>query len=401
MTKTKTNLEEQIAEASYVCGRCGSCRNVCPVYQEIKWESSSPRGKIALAKDIFLKHKSDKMTEFYTRRLLECTLCGRCEEICAAGIHTRELWLDLRESLREKGRLHPNFRHLSEQIALTHNISATANEYRLDWTDDLDDFEVPQSKDGSEVAYFVGCVSSFYPQLAEIPQSIVKILEQGQVSYTVLGGEEWCCGFPLISAGMSGEAQALARHNMEKVRALGVKTLITGCASCFHTWSEEYQRLLGEAGGEAEKGAGFEVLHVTEYFARLLREKRLMPAGISETVTYHDPCDLGRNSGVYEAPRDILQAIPGLDYVEMCRNRELADCCGGGGNLQMVDSGLSQAIAGRRVGAAVETGASILVSACQQCVQTLREAARKEKLPLEVMDITELLWRVLENERGV
>ncbi|MHB1407914.1 MAG: (Fe-S)-binding protein [Desulfitobacteriaceae bacterium] len=396
MPKTKTNLEERIAEASYVCGRCGSCRNVCPVYQEIKWESSSPRGKIALAKDIFLKHKQDKMTEFYTQRLLECTLCGRCEEICAADIHTRELWLDLRESLREKGRLHPNFRHLGEQVTSTHNISPTANEYRLDWTVDLDDFEVPEGKVGSEVAYFVGCVSSFYPQLAEIPQSIVKILEQGQISYTVLGGEEWCCGFPLISAGMSGEAQELARHNMEKVRALGVKTLITGCASCFHTWSEEYPVLLGEA----EQELGFEVLHVTEYLARLLQEKCLMPAGLSETVTYHDPCDLGRNSGVYEAPRDILQAIPGLDYVEMFRNRELADCCGGGGNLQMIDSGLSQAIAGRRVGAAVETGASILVSACQQCVQTLRDAARKEKLALEVMDITELLWRVLDHERG-
>ncbi|KLU60638.1 anaerobic glycerol-3-phosphate dehydrogenase subunit C [Peptococcaceae bacterium CEB3] len=396
MPKTKTNLEERIAEASYVCGRCGSCRNVCPVYQEIKWESSSPRGKITLAKDVFLKHKHNKMTEFYTQRLLECTLCGKCEEICAAGIHTRGLWLDLRESLRETGRLHPNFRHLGEQIATTHNISATANEYRLDWTDDLDDFEVPQSKDGSEVAYFVGCVSSFYPQLADIPQSIVKILEQAPVKYTVLGGEEWCCGFPLISAGMSGEAQELARHNIEKVRALRVKTLITGCASCFHTWSQEYPLLLGKS----KQDLGFEVLHVTEYFARLLQEKRLMPAGLSETVTYHDPCDLGRNSGVYEDPRVILQAIPGLDYVEMFHNRELADCCGGGGNLQMVDSGLSQAIAGRRVRAAVETGASILVSACQQCVQTLRDAARKEKLALEVMDVTELLWQVLDHETG-
>jgi len=398
MPKTKTDLEERIARTSYVCGRCGSCRSVCPVYQEIKWESSSPRGKIALAKDIFVKHKSDKITESYTQRLLECTLCGRCEEICAADVHTRVLWLDLRESLRETGRLHPNFQRLGEQVASTHNISPTANEFRLDWTVDLDDFEVPEGKVESEVAYFVGCVSSFYPQLADIPQSIVKILEQAQASYTVLGGEEWCCGFPLISAGMSGEARKLAGHNIEKVRALGVKTLITGCASCFHTWSKEYPRLLGEAGGEVEKELGFEVLHVTEYFARLLREKRLMPVSMAETVTYHDPCDLGRNSGVYEAPREILLSIPGLEYVEMFRNRESADCCGGGGNLQMVDSALSQAIATRRVGAAVESGASILVSACQQCVQTLREAARKERLPLEVRDITELLWEVLDRK---
>lgn len=386
--KNIQDLRQHIAASSYVCGRCGSCRSVCPVYREIGWESAAPRGKIALAKEIFLKKKETKVTDSYGKRVLECTLCGKCEEICAAGIKTRELWLDLREDLRDRGMEHPNLQQIARQIEKTHNISTLPNEGRVDWLEDLDEVEeeVEIVKPGSEVTYFVGCVSSFYPMAAGIPQSIVCLLDKAQVNFTLLGSEEWCCGFPLIAAGNRQQVGELAQHNVDKVRSLGVKTLITGCASCYHTWTHEYPVIVGE-------DLGFEVLHAAQYFARLVREGELVPGSLDETVTYHDPCDLGRNSGIYDEPRELLQGIDGLDFVEMPHLREMADCCGGGGNLQAVDKDLSQAIAVKRVHEAAATGATILASACQQCVQTLQTAARQEKLPLEVLDITELLWR--------
>jgi len=387
--KTIEKIREQIAKTSYICGSCGSCRSVCPVYREIGWESSAPRAKIALAKEVFLKKKENKATDQYAQRLQECTLCGKCAEICAAGINTRELWLELREDLKARGMEHPNLTQMALQIKATHNISTFPNEDRLDWAEDLEDVEVEASKAGSEVAYFVGCVSSFYPMSVGISESIVSLLDRADVFYTVLGSEEWCCGFPLIASGNSQQVTELAQHNVEKVRALGVKTLITGCASCYHTWTHEYPTILGE-------DLGFEVLHATQYMARLIRTKQLIPGSLEETVTYHDPCDLGRNSGIYDEPREILQAIEGLSFVEMPHRRKMADCCGGGGNLAAVDKDLSQAIAVKRVREAVAIGATILTSACQQCVQTLQMAARQEKLPLEVLDVTELLWRSLE-----
>lgn len=389
--KSRGELEEKIAAMSAVCGRCGSCRSTCPIYREIKWESSSPRGKIALAKDIFLRKQPSQMTESYIQRLLECTLCGQCTEICAAGLDTRELWLELRENLAQTGHLAPAFQQLSEQVESKHNISSTPNAYRLDWAEDLDELEVLENETGKEVAYFVGCVASFFPQLSELPQSIVKILDRAQVPYTLLGGEEWCCGFPLIAAGLPEKAKECAQHNVEVVRALGVKTLITGCASCYHTWYHDYPELLGEP-------LGFEVQHVTQFLAGLIRDKKIPLHKIEETVTYHDPCDLGRNGGIFDDPREILKAIPGLHFVEMLKNRKEADCCGGGGNLQSINPELSQAIALKRVEAAEATGASLLVSACQQCVQTLRLGARKNKRPIEVLDIVELLLRAIEEE---
>ena len=120
--KTIEKIREQIAKTSYICGSCGSCRSVCPVYREIGWESSAPRAKIALAKEVFLKKKENKATDQYAQRLQECTLCGKCAEICAAGINTRELWLELREDLKARGMEHPNLTQMALQIKATHNI---------------------------------------------------------------------------------------------------------------------------------------------------------------------------------------------------------------------------------------------------------------------------------------
>lgn len=379
-----------LADEALICGRCGSCRYDCPVYKEIGWESAAPRGKISLAREIFARGRSDLLSDEYAKRIAQCTMCGACTQNCAARIGLNQFWQELREKLAKQGMVPKGYSALVENLANKKNITNFDNATRLDWAEDLD--EVPETLDCEpevEVLYFVGCVSSFFPRAAQVPAAIVQLLERAGVSFTTMGGEEWCCGFPLLAAGASSEMEDFARHNVEKARSLHVKTMITGCPSCYHSWTHVYPALLGE-------DPGFRVMHATEYLAELVRDKKLVPNELEETVTYHDPCDLGRNSGVFDAPREIIQSIPGIEFVEMPTNRAASTCCGGGGNLQSADAALADAIAGRRIKEAAATGAGIVVSACQQCEQMLEKAARSNKLPLQVMDVAELLLMAVE-----
>jgi heterodisulfide reductase subunit D len=138
---------------------------------------------------------------------------------------------------------------------------------------------------------------------------------------------------------------------------------------------------------------GLEMLHAAEFLADLMDQGRLHLREINQTVTYHDPCDLGRKSEVYEAPRRVLQRIPGLTLVEMSDNREDSLCCGGGGNLETYDPELVDALSARRLAQAQQSGAQIIVSACQQCERTLANASRRQRARLRVLDITEIVWK--------
>jgi Fe-S oxidoreductase len=206
----------------------------------------------------------------------------------------------------------------------------------------------------------------------------------------MLGGDEWCCGFPLRIAGMGDSARELMRHNVDSVLALGAKRLVTTCPSCYHTWKHEYPELLGEP-------LGFEVLHATEMLADLAESGALKLNPIEATVTYHDPCDLGRTSGIYEAPRRIIRAIPGVQFKEMEDHHELALCCGGGGDAEMANAELTQAVGKRRLAQAQATGAGYILSACQQCKRTIASAARREKARVRVLDIAELVWQSMQD----
>jgi Fe-S oxidoreductase len=244
-------------------------------------------------------------------------------------------------------------------------------------------------KEGAETVYFMGCVGAMYPRVYSVPQSLAQILDRVGENFTTLGGDEWCCGFPLEIAGMGKHAHALARHNVEAVRALGARRLVATCPSCYHTWAHEYPRILDEP-------LGFEVLHATELLAELIDANKIELHPLEQVVTYHDPCDLGRTSGIYDAPRRIIQAIPGVQFVEMADNREMSLCCGGGGDAEMADPELTAAVAKRRIQQAQQTGASMLISACQQCNRTLAEAARKNRVRIRAMDITEMVWQAMQ-----
>ena len=239
------------------------------------------------------------------------------------------------------------------------------------------------------MAIVVGCVASFYPMVYGIPQAMVQVMDRAGVDFATLGGEEWCCGYPLFTAGMEDLVADLMAHNVARVREMGAKTLVTTCPSCHYTWAHLYPLF-------DPSPLGFEVLHASQYLARLLEEGELRLGSFEQVVTYHDPCDLGRKSGVYDAPRQVIEAVPGIEFREMGATRENALCCGGGGDVQIVDESVTAAVADRRLGQAQRTGARVVLSACQQCKRTLMAAARRNKVRVRVMDIAELVWRAIE-----
>jgi heterodisulfide reductase subunit D len=205
------------------------------------------------------------------------------------------------------------------------------------------------------------------------------------VDFTILGGEEWCCGFPLIGAGVPEKAQEMVEHNLEKVKALGAKKVVFSCPSCHRTWKEHYDTDL-------------ELFHSTQLIERLIEDGVIPLREVNTTVTYHDPCDLGRKGGVYDAPRKILKSIPGITLVELENNRALSVCCGGGGNLEMADSGLSETVAQKKIEEIQRTGAKTIVTSCQQCVRTIKARVRRQKADLSVLDITELVLQAMSHD---
>ena len=390
--KTSLPLSVRDLVALDSCVKCGSCVDVCPVYAQTRQLETTMGGFFTNLKSSVRKayglpgillgfSKKKDMPKEYSDHSYLCTLCGRCKVVCPGFIDTKDLRIAARGFMVEKQVYPRALDLLRERLLQVHNITGEANETRPSWVEALG--EVPPhryQKEKAEVAYFVGCVASFFPMTKKIPQSFVQILDRAGMDFTILGGEEWCCGFPLIGAGMKKEARAFLQHNQEKLKERGVEKVVFACPSCYHTWAEECEN-------------GIEIFHSTQFIKRLIDEGRI---GFKETavkVTYHDPCDLGRASGVYEAPRQILRVIPGVELVEMKGNREHCTCCGGGGNLEMVNPDLSASMALAKIEEIKATGAGTVITACQQCVRTILTNARRKKIPVAAMDITEFVLK--------
>jgi Fe-S oxidoreductase len=379
------SVEEEVQH----CVRCGLCLAACPGYRESLNESESPRARIALVRALKEGLLEDP-TDSFSNAFFRCLLCGACAFICPSGVAVDRILELTRGELADLSLLPPALSELDARIAQSRNILAEENEGRLIWADNLPTPPSGLGKQQAEIAYFVGCVSSFFPRSYKVPQALVQILDRANVDYALLGGAEWCCGYPLFINGELDRARDLIQHNVEAVRAMGAKKIATTCPSCFHFWKHGYPTALGV------KDLELEVQHATEFLADLLETGSVELHEVEETVTYHDPCDLGRKGGVTEAPRRILAQIPELRLVEMAENRDSSHCCGGGGNLESFAPKMGQAVARSRIRQAADVGAGTLVSACQQCERTLFNAARAERLRIRVKDITEVVLEAME-----
>lgn len=373
ITQLKKLSYEEVAK----CNRCGFCLPNCPIYLVEHKESATPRGRNAITRAV-IEGRLDWSPET-ENSIFSCLGCGACTAACFPKVETKELVFRDRECLVGEG-LYPK---IAERVARfleeSHNISDDDNEERGEWQELIKGLpEHAFEKAHAEVVFFVGCVASFFPLAQKIPANMARIMERAKVDFTILGGEEWCCGFPLIGAGMPDKVEALIEHNLNKVKEIGAKEIVFTCPSCYHTWKQLYE-------------ADLKVYHASQMLAQMITDGRLPLKEIEAKVTYHDPCDLGRNSGVFEEPRQVLNAIPGIQLVELPHNRQLSMCCGGGGNLEMVNPELSGKVAQMKIEEIQQTGADMVVSSCQQCLRTIYSRARRENIPLVVKDLTELV----------
>jgi Fe-S oxidoreductase len=346
-----------------------------------------------------------------------CTLCGACDVMCKRTLETERLLVieELRRGLAEKGLAPKNpISRLSKAVDQYHNAFGAPEAKRFSW---LDGKRRSGIKSTAKTAYFVGCTSSY--KHPEIARATVDLLQAATVEFMILEPEEWCCGNPLLRTGLVKQAEGVMNHHLQVIRELGIETIITSCAECYHMWKVDYPRQ------QDKKNLGYEVLHITELLAGLLKEGILkFTRPVDMTVTYHDSCRLGRLSephepwsgkrlpygkldppkiwrrgtrGVYGPPRAILQAIPGMKLLEMERVRENTFCCGAGAAVKWINRDFALQTGIERVTEASDTGAQVLVSACPFCKWNFQDATSIKGSQLEVLDIVEIAARAISN----
>jgi glycolate oxidase len=375
---------EEIDNEVLACIHCGFCRLGCPTFTVTQRESKNARGRNALA--FYYMNGSIEPSKELAESFYSCTTCQACTYFCPALIKVDEIVEGARRKLYEAGYTPEPVLGVRDNILKMGNVYASARAERIEIYPPAlkEKAKTGTLKSKAETLLFMGCVPS-YLDMKMVP-SLVKPLDTAGVDYTALAMEESCCGFPLFLMG-SSEFETRAEQLMTKIKATGAKELVTPCAGCYKTFKKIYPTI-----GDL----GLEVYHSVHYLEKLINEGRLTLKGdLGKKVTYHDPCDLGRAFKIFEEPRNILQKIPGLDYVEMERNRLKARCCGGGGGVLANNPDMAEEMGADRVRDALAVGADIIVSGCAACKDNLKKGAKaipkQERGKIKVMDITEIV----------
>lgn len=387
------------------CTRCGRCQDVCPAYltgkplspknliQELKVHLVE-QGPSLLRRRVRGRDGSDSDCPVLLEgvvtedELWACTTCGACEEACPVFVEPIRKIVDVRRNLvLEQGKIPATIMSSLRSLQDRGHPWKGASASRTDWTSGLH-VKTLSTNGTAGLLFWVGCTAAVQERGMNIPISMVKILGAAGVDIGLLGHEESCCGHFARRIGDEYLFQCQAKQNIETLQRYQVKKIVTACPHCYHTLKYEYPQFGGE----------FEVVHHTEFLLQLIREGRLkLTEELSKTVAYQDPCYLGRYHGIYEAPREILAAIPGVEVVEMGRCGSGSLCCGAGGGRMWMEEDPDQRVNELRLKDAVATGADLIVTACPFCLQMFEDAARAldPEKPLEVVDLVELLERAL------
>ncbi|WP_424359028.1 (Fe-S)-binding protein [Methanocella sp. MCL-LM] len=337
------------------CTRCGRCRALCPVNEELGWESTNARGRMllarALAEDV---QPSEAMkNSFYT-----CLTCAMCSSTCPSGAKPDEVVEAARQELVRAGTVPPYYCTVADNIEKFGNPLGDSSS-RSAWA--------PAGSTGkSDLIYFAGCLMSYRKQ-AEARAAFSLLSRFG----AKLLEDERCCGSPLLRL---GGKPATIEHNIRQIEQSGAKTIVTSCAGCYKTLKESY-------------GLDVEVLHITQFLARKVDELGLKPLPLK--LTYHDPCHLGRCMKVYEEPRLLIRRIG--SFTEMASSKQDARCCGGGGGVRRGYKDLAQKVAAKRLNE-VPAGTDYIVTACPMCNSNLEDAGGK------VIDICDLILKSISQK---
>ena len=366
------------ADSSRLCFQCGKCDVYCP------WNTVRD---FSIRK--IIREATFGLTEIEGDDIWRCTTCGSCPSICPRGVGQIEIGVAVRRVAAEYG-------VFPESVSAVRNASASLvaegnplNAQRADRAEWAEGADVPPFAEEMDYLYFVGCYFSYDPRLKKVAVATAKILDMAGVSFGTLGNSESCCGESIRKTGGEQEFRDLAKGNIKTFIDRGVKKIIVSSPHCFHTFKNEYPEFMVD----------FEVVHVSQLLAQLIEEGRIELDGeFAKRVTYHDPCYLGRHNGVYDAPRQVLHEVPGLELVEMSASRRDSLCCGGGGGRIWMETPKSERFSDIRVQQAAETGAEVLVTSCPYCITNFEESrlGMDDDEVLEIKDLTEIVAEAIE-----
>ena len=336
MSDRYTDLEK-LKQEMLTCTMCGFCKNVCPVFLDVGWDTGSPRGRMTMAYGL-ISGELD-IDETFVNRLFQCTQCRDCLRRCPSNAECPDVVLAARREMVRRGMAGEN------QTAAMENIKKTGNIFA--------DLEVEFPEQEGMVPLFIGCQHLARPNSTKKNLLLLKRLG---VSPKLV--KETCCGFPLKLMGFEEEHQKQV-EKLKQAFSPGEDPILTFCPACKVQLEEIFER---------------EVRHVLqEINDRLEEEKVTRP--LNAKVTYHDPCDLSRRAGITEEPREILEKI-GCELLEMKNVKNTSRCCGGGGGILTWDAELSERMSAARMEEAIKTGADMVVTACPTCEQTLKKGAK-------------------------
>lgn len=384
----KIEITRDIFDIVSKCVRCRFCFTECPIYEVSDgWVTQGGSG---ITQSLYYGLKFDKIDEDLRNILMRCTTCRSCEIICErlmAGVKLVDA-IHMGRQLLFELEIPP----IREQQKALEFLQKFGNPYgmqpskRIAWAKELNLKKLDGESD-IDTLYYVGCTPSYDDRVQKVARSIARILQQAGINFGIMENEK-CSGDPALQMGEHGLFEMLKEENVNKFGNAGIKAIVTTSPHDFNCFLKEYSENLKD----------IEIKHYTEYFSDLVEQGKITYKNeIRQKVTFQDPCYLGKHNKITEQPRKILSSIPGIELIEMQRNRENSLCCGGGGGRIWADFDEESHLAEVRVLEALETGAEVLVTACPFCLINFTDAIKvlDKENAIVAKDISEIMFEAV------